>query len=135
MINFLINKNLNLNIIKKKNLKYVVIFNKNNFIKYKNEIKIAKTKFETKLEGLKDSAALQQTTIDQRIYILKQDYESQLKALAATYQPQIEENAKSVLTKLVVANLIASYAKEKNLATAKIKAKFAKEFKKLAKSY
>ena len=100
-------------------------------LKYKNEIKIAKTKFETKLEGLKDSAALQQITIDQRIYILKQDYESQLKALAATYQPQIEENAKSVLTKSVVANLIASYAKEKNLATIKIKAKFAKEFKKL----
>ena len=100
-------------------------------LKYKNEIKIAKTKFETKLEGLKDSAALQQTTIDQRIYILKQDYENQLKALAVTYQPQIDENAKSVLTKSVVANLIASFAKEKNLATAKIKAKFAKEFKKL----
>ena len=100
-------------------------------LKYKNEIKIAKTKFETKLDGLKDSAALQQTTIDQRIYILKQDYETQLKALASTYQPQIEENAKNVLTKQVVANLIASYAKEKNLATSKIKVKFSKQLKAL----
>ncbi len=100
-------------------------------LKYKNEIKIAKTKFETKLDGLKDSAALQQTTIDQRIYTLKQDYEAQLKSLESTYKPQIEENAKSVLTKQVVANLIANYAKEKNLATAKIRAKFSKQLKTL----
>jgi oligopeptide transport system ATP-binding protein len=100
-------------------------------LKYKNEVKIAKTKFETKLDGLKDSAALQQTTIDQRIYTLKHDYEAQLKSLESTYKPQIEENAKSVLTKQVVANLIATYAKEKNLATSKIKSKFSKQLKAL----
>ena len=35
MVNFLINKNVSLNIIKKKNVKYILLFNKNNFIKYK----------------------------------------------------------------------------------------------------
>jgi hypothetical protein len=35
MINFLINKNSDINIIEKKSVKYVVIYNKNNFIKYK----------------------------------------------------------------------------------------------------
>ena len=35
MINLLVNKNLDLTIIKKRNLKYIIIYNKNNFIKYK----------------------------------------------------------------------------------------------------
>jgi len=35
MINFLINKNSDINIIEKKYVRYVVIYNKNNFIKYR----------------------------------------------------------------------------------------------------
>jgi oligopeptide transport system ATP-binding protein len=104
---------------------------KDSLLKYKNELKIAKTKFQTKLNGLKDSAALQQTTIDQRIDALRLEYEAQLKALEIAYQPQIEENSKRVLTKQVVAKRIASYAKEKKLATSKIKAKFSNQFKAL----
>jgi len=53
--------------------------------------------------------------------------------LMALYQPQIEENAKRVLTKQGVATIISNAAKEKNLSVAKIKAKFAKEFKNLEK--
>lgn len=100
-------------------------------LKYDNEIKIAKIKFKTKLDGLKDSAALEQTTIDQRIQTLKLDHETQLKSLETNYKHQIEEDKKTVLTKQAVANLIASYAKEKNLAISKIKAKFSKELKAL----
>ena len=100
-------------------------------LKYDNEIKIAKIKFKTKLDGLKDSAALEQTTIDQRIQTLKLDHETQLKSLEINYKHQIEEDKKTVLTKQAVANLIASYAKEKNLAISKIKAKFSKELKAL----
>lgn len=100
-------------------------------LKYENEIKIAKIKFKTKLDGLKDSAALEQTTIDQRINALKLDHETQLKSLEVIYKQQIEEDKKTVLTKQAVATLIASYAKEKNFAISKIKAKFSKELKAL----
>ena len=100
-------------------------------LKYENEIKIAKIKFKTKLDGLKDSAALEQTTIDQRINALKLDHEAQLKSLEAIYKQQIEEDKKTVLTKQAVATLIASYSKEKNFAISKIKAKFSKELKAL----
>jgi oligopeptide transport system ATP-binding protein len=100
-------------------------------LKYENEIKIAKIKFKTKLDGLKDSAALEQTTIDQRINALKLDHEAQLKSLEVIYKQQIEEDKKTVLTKQAVATLIASYAKEKNFAISKIKAKFSKELKAL----
>jgi len=102
-------------------------------LKYNNEVKIAKTKYKNKLEGLKDSAALEKKTIDERINALKSAHESELKALMAFYQPQIEENAKRVLTKQGVATIISNAAKEKNLSVAKIKAKFAKEFKNLEK--
>ena len=100
-------------------------------LKYENEIKIAKTKFKTKLDGLKDSAALEQTTIDQRINALKLDHEAQLKSLESIYKLQIEEDKKTVLTKQGVATLIATYTKEKNSAISKIKAKFSKELKAL----
>lgn len=100
-------------------------------LKYNNEVKIAKAKYKNKLDGLKDSAALEKKTIDERINSLKTAYDAELKALETLYQPQIEENAKRVLTKQAVATMINDAAKEKNLAIAKIKGKFAKELKKL----
>jgi oligopeptide transport system ATP-binding protein len=84
-------------------------------LKYNNEIKVAKLKHENKLEGLQDSAALEKETIKQRIDVLNQEYQAFLLKLKETYQPQIDADAKNVLTKQQINALVLQFSKEKNL--------------------
>ena len=100
-------------------------------LKYKNEVKIATLKHDNKLEGLQDSAALEKETINQRIEVLNQEYQSFLLKLKETYQPQIDADAKNVLTKQQVKSLILGFAKDKNQKVLAIKADYQKQLKNL----
>ena len=100
-------------------------------LKYKNEVKIAKQKYENKLEGLKDSAALESTTIKSRIEQLTNESQAFLESLKNKYQSQINEDAQKVLTKQKVQQLIQDFAKEKNSKLAVIKADYEKKTKTL----
>jgi oligopeptide transport system ATP-binding protein len=96
-------------------------------LKYNNEIKVAKLKHENKLEGLQDSAALEKETIKQRIDVLNQEYQAFLLKLKETYQPQIDADAKNVLTKQQINALVLQFSKEKNLKVSAIKADYQKQ--------
>ncbi len=98
-------------------------------LKYNNEIKIAKLKHNNKLEGLKDSAALEKETINQRIAVLNKEYEAFLLKLKETYQPQIDADAKNVLTKQQIKSMILGFAKEKDQKASAIKADYQKQLK------
>lgn len=98
-------------------------------LKYNNEVKIAKAKLAHKLSGLKDSAALEQTTINQRSEALRQEYQTLLRGLEKTYLPQIEETKLRISTKAQVQERIKAYEKEKNKAVLLIKAKFLGQLK------
>lgn len=100
-------------------------------LKYKNEVKIATLKHDNKLEGLKDSAALEKETIKQRIEALNKDHQAFLLKLKETYQPQIDADAKNVLTKQQVNTLILGFAKDKNQKVLAIKADYQKQLKNL----
>jgi oligopeptide transport system ATP-binding protein len=100
-------------------------------LKYNNEVKIAKLKHNNKLEGLKDSAALQKETINQRIDVLNKDYETFLLKLKETYQPQIDADAKNVLSKQQIKALILGFAKEKDQKVAAIKLDYQKQLNSL----
>ena len=100
-------------------------------LKYKNEVKIATLKHDNKLEGLQDSAALEKETIKQRIEVLNKDHQVFLLKLKETYQPQIDADAKNVLTKQQVNTLILGFAKDKNQKVMAIKADYQKQLKNL----
>ena len=100
-------------------------------LKYKNEVKIATLKHDNKLEGLQDSAALEKETIKQRIEVLNQEYQTSLLKLKETYQPQIDADAKNVLTKQQVNTLILGFAKDKNQKVLAIKADYQKQLNNL----
>jgi len=96
-------------------------------LKFNNEIKIANDKLEHKLSGLKDSAALDAKTIEDRMTKLKLEHYDVVENLKKLYEPQIKLNASQVLTKAKVATLINQFTIEKTKAIAVIKEKFQKE--------
>jgi oligopeptide transport system ATP-binding protein len=100
-------------------------------LKYNNEVKIEKTKLQNKLNGLKDSAALDEKTIKQRMDKLIQASNEYLAKLKATYDPQIEDAKKNVISKAQVNTLISGYLKEKNQKVSSIKAEFNAKMAKL----
>lgn len=96
-------------------------------LKFNNEIKIANEKLSHKLNGLKDSAALDSKTIEERITKLKADHDSVIQHLKSIYEPQIQANATQVLTKAKAASMINQFASEKAKALLAIKEKFQKD--------
>lgn len=100
-------------------------------LKYKNEVKVAKLKHNNKLEGLQDSAALEKETIKERIKVLNKDYEAFLIKLQEFYQPQIDADAKNVLSKQQIKSIILTYTKEKNQKVLAVKTMFQKDLKTL----
>jgi len=96
-------------------------------LKFNNEIKIANEKLSHKLSGLKDSAALDAKTIEERIAKLKADHETLIQQLKNSYEPQIQANASKVLTKAKVALMISQFTAEKTKALLVIKEKFQKD--------
>ena len=102
-------------------------------LKFKNEVKIAKQKYQNKLEGLKDSAALEASTIQSRISQLTQEHENFLVDLKNKYQPQIDSDSKNVLSKQKIQQLIQEYSIEKNQKLSEIKSEYAKKIKTLVK--
>ncbi|MEN9819289.1 MAG: Oligopeptide transport ATP-binding protein OppF [Bacillota bacterium] len=96
-------------------------------LKFNNEIKIANEKLSHKLNGLKDSAALDAKTIEERIAKLKADHEAVIQQLKSIYEPQIQANATKVLTKAKSALMINQFASEKTKALLVIKEKFQKD--------
>ncbi len=96
-------------------------------LKFNNEIKIANEKLSHKLNGLKDSAALDAKTIEDRIAKLKADHEAVIQQLKSIYEPQIQANATKVLTKAKSALMINQFASEKTKALLVIKEKFQKD--------
>lgn len=100
-------------------------------LKFNNEIKIANEKLEHKLAGLKDSAALDAKTIEERMMKLKAEHYEIVENLKKTYEPQIKANATQVLSKAKVTALINQFTVEKTKSLADIKQKFQKEIAKL----
>ena len=96
-------------------------------LKFNNEIKIANEKLSHKLNGLKDSAALDAKTIEERIAKLKADHETLIQQLKNSYEPQIQANASKLLTKAKVALMISQFTAEKTKALLVIKEKFQKD--------
>jgi oligopeptide transport system ATP-binding protein len=96
-------------------------------LKFNNEVKIANDKLNHKLNGLKDSAALDSQTIATRIQELKLSQAKQLESLKALYDPQIQDNASSMLTKVQVKNQINQLTLEKNKQLLVIKASYSKQ--------
>ncbi len=96
-------------------------------LKFNNEIKIANDKLAHKLSGLKDSAALDAKTIEDRIATLKLEHNALIQKLKVAYEPQIQTNATKVLTKTKVNAMINQFTIEKNKALTTIKEKFQKD--------
>lgn len=96
-------------------------------LKFNNEVKIANDKLNHKLNGLKDSAALDSQTIANRMQELKLSHAKQLESLKALYDPQIQDNASSMLTKVQVKNQINQLTLEKNKQLLVIKASYSKQ--------
>lgn len=96
-------------------------------LKFNNEVKIANDKLNHKLNGLKDSAALDSQTIANRMQELKSIHAKQLESLKAFYDPQIQDNASSMLTKVQVKNQINQLTLEKNKQLLVIKASYSKQ--------
>ncbi len=96
-------------------------------LKFNNEIKIANDKLAHKLSGLKDSAALDAKTIEDRIAKLKSEHNSLIEKLKLSYEPQIQANASKVLTKAKVNTMIIQFTAEKNKALSAVKEKFHKD--------
>jgi len=96
-------------------------------LKFNNEIKITNEKLSHKLNGLKDSAALDAKTIEERIAKLKADHEAVIQQLKSIYEPQIQANATKVLTKAKSALMINQFSSEKTKALLVIKEKFQKD--------
>ncbi|MGA1391420.1 MAG: ATP-binding cassette domain-containing protein, partial [Candidatus Nanopelagicales bacterium] len=96
-------------------------------LKFNNEVKIANEKLSHKLSGLKDSAALDSQTIEDRIAKLKLEHHKMIENLKKNYEPQILINATQVLTKAKVTALINQFTAEKNNNLSLIKEKFKKE--------
>jgi oligopeptide transport system ATP-binding protein len=96
-------------------------------LKFNNEVKIANDKLNHKLSGLKDSAALDSQTIATRIQELKSSYAKQLESLKALYDPQIQDNASRMLTKVQVKNQINQLNIEKNKQLLMIKSSYSKQ--------
>lgn len=100
-------------------------------LKFNNEIKIANDKLAHKLSGLKDSAALDAKTIEDRIAALKLEHNAFIQKLKVAYEPQIQANASKVLTKTKVNAMINQFTIEKNKALTTIKEKFQKDLSSL----
>jgi oligopeptide transport system ATP-binding protein len=83
-------------------------------LKYNNEVIIEKQKLTNKLNGLRDSAALDEKTIKERMDLLTSVSNEYLVKLKSIYDPQIEADKKKVITKKQVKDLVAEYTKEKN---------------------
>jgi oligopeptide transport system ATP-binding protein len=96
-------------------------------LKFNNEVKIANDKLNHKLNGLKDSAALDSQTIANRMQELKSSHAKQLESLKAFYDPQIQDNASSMLTQVQVKNQINQLTLEKNKQLLVIKASYSKQ--------
>lgn len=96
-------------------------------LKFNNEVKIANDKLNHKLNGLKDSAALDSQTIANRMQELKLSHAKQLESLKALYDPQIQDNASSMLTKVQVKNQINQLTLEKNKQLLVIKVSYSKQ--------
>ena len=96
-------------------------------LKFNNEVKIANEKLSHKLSGLKDSAALDSQTIEDRIAKLKLEHHKMIENLKKNYEPQILINATQVLTKAKATALINQFTAEKNNNLSLIKEKFKKE--------
>jgi oligopeptide transport system ATP-binding protein len=90
-------------------------------LKYNNEVIIEKQKLGNKLNGLRDSAALDEKTIKERMDKLISASNEYLVKLKTMYDPQIEDDKKKVITKQQVNVLIAGYLKEKNQKFAALK--------------
>lgn len=91
--------------------------------KYQNELRIIKNTHLRKLQGLKDSAALQKETIQQKIQQLKAQYSKDLELLSNTFLPLIEKDKSNILPRNIYKT------KKENIETKKkddIKARKAK---------
>lgn len=95
-------------------------------VEYDSEVKKLKYNYKKKLEGLKESAALQKEEIQRRIELHEEWYASVLTKLETTYKPLIEEGSKNLLPqeayKLELEKLKAKMKQEIESSKAKYKA-------------
>jgi oligopeptide transport system ATP-binding protein len=96
-------------------------------LKFNNEVKIANDKLNHKLNGLKDSAALDKLTIATRMQDLKTNHAKQLASIKSLYEPQIQANALKMLSKDQVKIQITKLTLEKNKQLTTIKSSYSKQ--------
>jgi oligopeptide transport system ATP-binding protein len=90
-------------------------------LRYNFEVDIEKKKLKNKVNGILDSAALDEKTKKERIDQLKASSNEYVSKLTSLYSPQIEEDSKKLISKSKVKTLIAGYLREKNQKVAAIK--------------
>lgn len=98
-----------------------------------NELAIAKTKFNKKLEGLKESAALDKEVIQQRIVDLKVEYENEVKDIHAKFKELIVASEAARVHKSTVKQRITDKKTQMKKDLADRKARFEKDMNAIPK--
>lgn len=98
-----------------------------------NELAIAKTKFNKKLEGLKESAALDKEVIQQRIVDLKVEYENEVKDIHAKFKELIVASEAARVHKSTVKQRITDKKNQMKKDLADRKARFEKDMNAIPK--
>ncbi|MCU0105472.1 ATP-binding cassette domain-containing protein [Acholeplasma vituli] len=98
-----------------------------------NELAIAKTKFNKKLEGLKESAALDKEVIQQRIADLKTEYEHEVKEIHAKFKDLIVASEAARVHKSTVKQLITDKKNQMKKDLAARKEQFEKDMNAISK--
>lgn len=98
-----------------------------------NELAMAKTKFTKKLEGLKESAALDKEVIEQRIAVLKSEYEQEVKDIHAKFKQLIVESEAARVHKSTVKQRISDKKAQMKRDLTERTAKFNQDMKAIPK--
>lgn len=100
---------------------------------YKLELSRNKLGLSRKIEGLKESAALEKNVIEQRLQELNNRYDNIFKELEERYQPLIADAEKHIVSKSDAKKEIQVLTKEKKEQVARLKAKYKSDKAKLVK--
>ena len=96
-------------------------------VEYDNEKSIEKIKYNNKLIGLKESAALQKEEIKKRIDLLKEEYNQNLKNLDDVFLPLIKEGEEKLKPKAEARAEIAQANEEKKAEIARLREQYKKD--------
>lgn len=121
-------------------LEYKFTLNKNKIIEstrnvhlkeFNEEVEIQKTKFKNKYEGLKESAALQKEEIKRRIVELREETDTEIKALEEKFKDLIIKGAAEAIDKQTAKTQIKELTAKYKADRSALKEKYQKDLSKL----